>query len=174
MKKTPITATTPPAPEGRISESLDTSENQLSVDVASEATVKDTTTQEAPSFTLPSASPAEAGDGEPTLTSDTQELRTETLSPMEAVAIPPYIGLEASETIEASASSSPEYTEAQIESIRHEAYEKGRNEALEEVRRARVAYYRNLREAGARAGGRMPDSRPDAQFLASPRQGFWE
>lgn len=61
-----------------------------------------------------------------------------------------------------------------LEAIRAEAYARGRNDALEEVRQQRVAYYTNLREAGARAGGKMPDTRPDVQFLASPRQGFWE
>lgn len=77
-----------------------------------------------------------------------------------------------------SAENSPSATGAEasekLEAIRAEAYARGRNDALEEVRQQRVAYYTNLREAGARAGGKMPDTRPDVQFLASPRQGFWE
>lgn len=77
-----------------------------------------------------------------------------------------------------SADNSPSATDAEtserLEAIRAEAYARGRNDALEEVRQQRVSYYNNLREAGARAGGKMPDTRPDVQFLASPRQGFWE
>ncbi len=66
------------------------------------------------------------------------------------------------------------YTEADLNRIREEAYHRGRNEAFEEVRSQRVSYYQNLRDAGARAEGRMPDSRPQPQFLASPRPGFWD
>lgn len=65
-------------------------------------------------------------------------------------------------------------TAEMVERARRDGYRAGRLDAIEESRRERVAYYQNLLDAGARAEGRMPQSRPTGQFLASPRRGFWE
>ncbi len=57
--------------------------------------------------------------------------------------------------------------------IYDDGFAHGKAAAYEEFRQEQIAYYRNLRDAGARAFGKMPDSRPSGEFLASPRQGFW-
>ncbi len=54
------------------------------------------------------------------------------------------------------------------------AFESGRNTALGEMHTQRVAYYRDLREAGARAAGRMPDTEPATLLTVGRRRGFWD
>ena len=61
-----------------------------------------------------------------------------------------------------------------LEQTRQSAFDRGRAQAIEELHHKRVDYYRNLREAGARASGTMPDSSPASLLCAAPRRSFWD
>lgn len=66
------------------------------------------------------------------------------------------------------------YLEGAVGRAERIAYDRARAELIEEAYTHRVNYYRNLRDAGARAAGRMPDSTPAPLLMAVPRRGFWD